>query len=104
MAAVVNDKSIPVGAGGVRNLLLVAPESPRWGTEQPPPKLGLEEVRSSESLPVLGWGGKGGLVRLRLESQTFPGTRNTIKRELPLSQGNSSPLRLMLLGVFPKGC
>lgn len=24
MAAVVNDKSIPVGAGGVRNLLLVA--------------------------------------------------------------------------------
>ena len=64
MAAVVNDKSIPVGAGGVRNLLLVAPESTRWGTEQPPPKLGLEEVRSSESLPVLGWWGKGGFFAL----------------------------------------
>ena len=47
MAAVLNEESIPVGAGGVGNLLLVAPESPRRGPEQLPPKLGLEEIRSS---------------------------------------------------------
>lgn len=51
MVTILSDENI---AGGVGSHLLEALESPHRGSEQPPPKLGLEEVRSSDSLLASG--------------------------------------------------